>query len=53
MLRGCPVAEQFGQAGEAGHGFTDQTHLTGSNWIMKQNGDFAEVSYFVGVPDGI
>jgi hypothetical protein len=53
MLRGCPVAEQFGQAGEAGRGFTDQTRLTGSNWIMKQNGDFAEVSYFVGVPDGI
>jgi hypothetical protein len=26
--------------------------LTGSNWIMKQNGDFAEVSYFVDVPGG-
>ena len=45
--------EQFGQTGEAGRGFTDQTRLTGSNWIMKQNCDFAEVSYFVGVPDGI
>lgn len=45
--------EQFGQTSEEGRGFGDQTRLTGSNWIMKQNGDFAEVSYFVGVPDGI
>ena len=27
--------------------------LSGPNWTMKENGDFAEVLYFVGVPDGI
>ena len=27
--------------------------LTGPNWTMKKSGDFAEVLYFVGVPDGI
>ena len=45
--------EQFGQTGEAGRGFGDQTRLTGSNWIMKKNGGFVEVYCFVGVPDGI
>ncbi len=45
--------EQFGQTGEAGRGFGDQTCLTGSNWIMKKNGGFEEVYCFVGVPDGI
>src|SRR5580692_13187695 len=45
--------EQFGQTGEAGRGFGGQTRLTGSNWIMKKNGEFVEVYCFVGVPDGI
>jgi hypothetical protein len=27
--------------------------LSGPNWTMKENGDFVEVIYFVGVPDGI
>jgi len=27
--------------------------LTGPNWTLKKDGDFAEVLYFVGVPDGI
>jgi hypothetical protein len=26
-------------------------HLSGSNWIMKKNGDFVEAFYFIGVPD--
>lgn len=34
-------------------GFGRQIRLNGSKWIMKKNGDFAEVIYFVGVPDGI
>jgi integrase len=36
-----------------GRGLGDQAGLSGSNWIMKKNGDFGEVIYFVGVPDGI
>ncbi|HMC75029.1 MAG TPA: hypothetical protein VKG87_12060, partial [Terriglobales bacterium] len=27
--------------------------ITGPNWTMKKSGGFAEVLYFVGVPDGI
>jgi hypothetical protein len=46
-------AEQFGQTVEAGRGLGGQARLTGSNWIMKKNGGFVEVHYFVGVPDGI
>jgi len=46
-------AEQSGKAGAEGHGFGDQTGLSGSNWIMKKNGGFVEVYCFVGVPDGI
>ena len=46
-------AEQSGKAGAEGRGFGDQTGLSGSNWIMKKNGGFVEVIYFVGVPDGI
>jgi hypothetical protein len=34
-------------------GFGRPIRLNGSKWIMKKNGDFAEVIYFVGVPDGI
>src|SRR5216683_5392948 len=45
--------EQFGQIGKEGRGFGDQASLSGSNWIMKKNGGFVEVFYFVGVPDGI
>ncbi len=45
--------EQFGQIGKAGRRFGNQAGLTGSNWIMKKNGDRAEPVYFVGVPDGI
>ncbi len=41
------------KAGAEGRGFGDQTGLSGSNWIMKKNGGFVEVYYFVGVPDGI
>jgi hypothetical protein len=40
------------QAGEVGHE-KDRLILTGPNWTMKKNGGFAEVLYFVGVPDGI
>jgi|SRR5579872_1435393 len=46
-------AEQFGQAGEKRFGFGSQVQLSGSNWIMKKNGECAELLYFVGVPDGI
>ena len=45
--------EQFGQIGKAGRRFGNQARLSGSNWIMKENGDCAEPVYFVGVPDGI
>src|SRR6202167_564081 len=45
--------EQFGQIGKAGRRFGNQARLSGSNWIMKKNGDCAEPVYFVGVPDGI
>ncbi len=45
--------EQFGQIGKAGRRFGNQARLSGSNWIMKKNGDCAELVYFVGVPDGI
>jgi len=34
-------------------GFGRQISLNGSKWIMKKKGDFVEVVYFVGVPDGI
>jgi hypothetical protein len=46
-------AKQFGETCKEGRGFGDQAGLSGSNWIMKKNGDFVEVIYFVGVPDGI
>jgi hypothetical protein len=42
--------EQFGQIGKAGRSFGNQACLSGSNWIMKKNGDCAEPVYFVGVP---
>ena len=45
--------EQFGQTGEEGRGIADQVSLSGTNWIMNKSGDFVEVVYFVGVPDGI
>ena len=45
--------EQFGQIGKAGRRFGNQARLSGANWIMKENGDYAEPVYFVGVPDGI
>jgi hypothetical protein len=40
------------EAGEDGDE-KDCLNLTGSNWIMKKNREFAEALYFVGVPDGI
>jgi hypothetical protein len=43
--------EQFGQIGKAGCRFGNQARLSGSNWIMKKNGDCPEPVYFVGVPD--
>src|SRR5689334_14415816 len=46
-------AKQFGQASEKRLRFGNQVQLSGSSWIMKKNGGFAEVLYFVGVPDGI
>jgi hypothetical protein len=46
-------AKQFGQAGPKRLQVRSQVQLSGSNWIMKKNGDFAELLYFVGVPDGI
>jgi hypothetical protein len=46
-------AGKFGPTNSERRGFGDQAGLSGSNWIMKKNGDFAEVLYFVGVPDGI
>src|SRR5258708_14881590 len=45
--------EQFGQIGKSGRRFGNQARLSGSNWIMKENTDFAEPVYFVGVPEGI
>src|SRR5262249_47810516 len=45
-------AKQFGQAGEKRLGSGSQIKLSGSNWIMKKNGGFAELLYFVGVPLG-
>ena len=36
-----------------GSDFGDQVRLSGANWIMNRSGDFVEVVYFVGVPDGI
>ena len=55
---GCRAAEargakQFGQTSEKRPRFGSQVQLSGSNWIMKKNGDFVEVLHFVGVPDGI
>jgi len=47
------VAGEFGQTDSERRGFGDQARLSGSNWIMKKNGDFAKLLYFVGVPDGI
>jgi len=44
---------QLGPAGEERRGFGSCVPLSGSNWIMKKNGGFAELLYFVGVPDGI
>jgi hypothetical protein len=41
------------QTGSERRGLGGQAGLSGSNWIMKKSGDFAEVLYFVGVPDGI
>src|SRR6266478_7682536 len=46
-------AGEFGQTDSERRGFGDQAGLSGSNWIMKKRGDFAEALYFVGVPDGI
>lgn len=44
---------QLGPVGEEKRGIGLRVPLSGSNWIMKKNGDFAELLYFVGVPDGI
>jgi hypothetical protein len=44
---------KFGQTDSERRGFGDQAGLSGSNWIMKKSGDFAQALYFVGVPDGI
>ena len=46
-------AKQFGQTGTEGSDREGHVRLSGSNWIMKENGGISEVLYFVGVPDGI
>ena len=43
-------SKQFGQASEKRLRSGSQIKLSGSNWIMKTNDDFAELLYFVGVP---
>jgi hypothetical protein len=59
--RSCSVETQGGESPEArtpeqacedGHE-KDRFGLTGPNWTMKKNGDFSDVVYCVGVPDGI
>ncbi len=47
-----PEARTPEQACEDGHK-KDRFGLTGPNWTMKKNGDFSDVVYCIGVPDGI
>ena len=49
----APGAKQFSQTCEERLRYGSQVRLSGSTWIMKKNGDFVEVLYFVGVLDGI